>query len=513
MAEPEIEEAAMAAELETGCDVDINVAREEATWYSILNVFALSLGSGMGLRLDQSESDDLMRSAGINWNNLPFSNPALLKAFFKTGDPHLVKQFDLWNLETWRWASDSFDPMLVPQAQGWSVIAETECAKWFAIPLTTESIPRDMRDQWRALSMLFWSLAGRQCDFAFDNLRDDKGLFIMAARQGSMNVLEPGNNLADQACMLWAVSDLAALAGQSDSIFANNDLRSRLLRRADDLFEAIVDNKDILISSSVNPALDQSIAICALVWYASTTNAQDLRARCLWLLREFADNLVRMHDQNEMVGNTLVDAAASMRALVEAFRVTRLRTYAETSVQIFNFMESQWSKAAGVYSQTPLSPEYTFNADDVGMILGALNAGRLFLKDRVDRELADLRMRIFFCKAVNVSGLQMSMPGPEFMPDWLRQRELDIHFRYASVPLPGQAGGDFGIAPVFAGEVSFDPQESIWSRRMLFDTPAAMHCCCELIWLNHEAINGFPDIRLEEAPIAVRQAAGIEPSV
>jgi hypothetical protein len=45
---------------------------------------------------------------------------------------------------------------------------------------------------------------------------------------------------------------------------------------------------------------------------------------------------------------------------------------------------------------------------------------------------------------------------------------------------------------------------------MIFDTPAAMHACCELLWLNREAVNGFPELRLEEAPLAVRQAAGVE---
>ncbi len=118
-------------------------------------------------------------------------------------------------------------------------------------------------------------------------------------------------------------------------------------------------------------------------------------------------------------------------------------------------------------------------------------------------------MRLFFCKAVNISGLQMSMLSPDFMPEWLQQREPSIHFRHSAVPLPSQAGGDFGIAPVFAGEVAYDPQSDTWSREMVFDAPAAMHACCELLWLNHEAINGFPELRLAEAPIAVRRAAGV----
>lgn len=510
MAERDVEEAELAAELETGCDIDINVAKEESTWYSLMNVIALSLGSGMGLPFDEIESNELLSWAGIGWPDFSLRNPMPLKAIFKNGDPHLVKQFEQNNLDTWRWNPDSFDRMLVPQAQGWTILAEAECAKWFGIPQGAESIPEKLRNDWKANSMLLWALARKQCDFAFSNLRNDNGLFAISAEPGSVNITDSGSNLEDQACMLWAASDLAALAARKNSMFSNDDSHDCFLNFADALFQNIVNHKDSLLDASVDKALAQSIAIPALVWYVSTTEAQDLKARCLWLLREYADNLVKAQDSNEMVGDTLVDAAAALRALTEAFRVTRLRTYAETATKIFNFIEGQWEKQLGAYPQTPLSREYTYNADDIGIILGALNAGRLFLKDRVDRDLADLRMRIFFCKAVNVSGLQMSMPSPGFMPEWLQQREPSIHFRYNSIPLPSQADGDFGIAPVFAGEVSLDPQTQVWSRRMIFDAPAAMHACCELLWLNHEAVNGFPEITLEEAPIAVRQAAGVE---
>ena len=510
MAEREVEEAAMAAERETGCDIDINAAKEEATWYSIMNVIALSLGSGMGIPLDQAELDDMLGRIGVGRDELPLRNPLPLRAIFKSGDPKLTKPFEQRDLDTWRWSPDSFDRMLVPQAQGWAIIAETECAKWFGIPQSAESVSEDLRKEWKTHGMLLCALARKQCDFAFDNLRNDRGLFVIASEPGSMNVTEPGSNLEDHACMLWACSDVASLAGQSDSMCADTEARGRFLDLADDLFRAMADNKDSLLEASLNRVLAQSVAVPALAWYASVTEAQDLRARCLWLLREFADNLVKAQDASEMVGDTLVDAAAALRALTEAFRVTRLRTYAETATRIFNFIESQWWKLPGVYSQTPLSAEYTYNADDIGIITGALNSSRLFLRDRVNGVLSELRMRLFFCKAVNMSGLQMSMPSPDFMPVWLQEREPSVHFRHGSIPLPSQAGGDFGVAPVLAGEVAYDPQSDTWSRRMIFDAPAAMHACCELLWVNHEAVNGFPEIRLEEAPIAVRRAAGIE---
>ena len=504
MAENEIEDAELAAQTETGCDIEINVAREEAAWYSIMNVLALSLGSGMGIPLDDAECDQAADWAGMSWRDLPTINPLPLKGIFKSGDPHLVTPFEQMNLEYWRWNPDSFDRSLVPQAQGWTILSECECARSFAMSQSSEGLPDDVRNQWKALAMFFYTLARQQCDFAINNLRNDQGLFITSSEFGSVRITNEATNLEDQACMLWACSDLALMAKQPNSIFADESSKECFVTFADRLFEDVWAAKDMLLDTSLNKILAQSVAIPALIWYSCATEAHDLRARCFWTLREFADNLVKAEEANEMVGDTLVDAAAALRALVDAFRVTRLNTYAETSVKIFNYIESQWSKT-GVYAPTPLATEYTFNADDIGIILGALNASRLFLKARIDRELAELRMRVFFCKAVNMSGLQMSMPSMDFLPEWIQQREPELHFRHSICPLPSEVE----LAPVFAGEVSYDPQSDTWSRNAIFDSPAAMHACCELLWLS-EAINGFPEVSLAEAPVAVRQAAGME---
>lgn len=507
MEDREIEQAELAADTEIRCDVDADTAREEAFWYARMNVNALCLGSGMGIPFEQDERDSLLDWTGIAWSDLPLSNPMPLKAHFKSGDPHLLREFEQANLDAWRWSADSFDRSLVPQAQGWPIIAEIECAKWFGASESATSMPDELRHAWKGHGMLLWTMACRQLDFAFDNLRDSKGLFVTAAETGSLRTTDPANDLADQAVMLWACSDAASVAGYSESIYADDCWRRCYLDFADELFRAIAENKNELLKSSVDPVKAQSIAIVALVWYAAATEAQDLRARCFWLLREFADRLVAARDANEMVGDNLVDSAAALRALTEAFRITRLRTYAEAASRVFSFIESQWSVPDGVYAQTPLSPEFTYNADDIGMILGALNSSRLFLGPRVDRELADLRMRVFFCKAVNTSGLQASMPSTSFLPEWLQGREPAEHFRYGSIPLPSEADGEFGVAPVLAGEVGYDPQTQTWSRRMLFDVPAAMHASCEMLWMNAEAICGFPDVKLEHSPASVQQAA------
>lgn len=485
--------------------VDLNTAQEEALWYSVANVLALSLGSGMGIPAEG------VYASGKEVGDSSLKNPMLMRAFFKNGDPHLTRKFGQHDLETWRWSSESFDTQLTPQAQGWSIIAQAECAKWFAMTESTESLPMDFRQDWLKNSLLLWSSAREQCDFAFDNLRNDQGFFALAAEPGSVVISDSGANIEDQACMLWAVCDLAGIARRSGSVLEDSDFMSKSLDRADQLFHLIMKNRSYLLDSSVDRIKALAVMVSALVWYSSVTMNDDYKAGALRLLRAYADDLVKEQEKNEAVGADLVDASAALCALVDAFRVTKLKTYAQSAVRISDFMESQWQKIPGIYFQTPLAKEITYNIDDIGTILGALNRSRLFLKGRVNRELVELRISQFFSDAVNLSGLQMSMPSLDFLPDWIQEREPSAHFRSDLIPLPSQAGGDFGIAPVFAGEVGYDPQSDTWSRRMTFETQAAMRACCEFIWLNRDLVNGFPEVDLEQSPTWVREAAGVAP--
>jgi len=503
MSDRDLEAAELAAE-ETKCEIDLETTKQESTWYSIINVLALSMGSGMGIPFSEDDTNEAFGDVGICISDL--ANPLPLKAIYKSGDPHLTGNYSDSDFQSWSWSDDSFDRTLVPQAQSWSIIAETECAKLFGIQQESWPTSPDTRKDWLSYSLAVAAEARKQCDFAFDKLRNAQGLFVPSSAEGSVGT--DSGNLEDQVSMLWAAVDVGHLAARS-GVFENVDIRDRMHRFSDRLFEIISDNKSMLLDNSVNRIQAQSIAVPALSWYASVTRAQDLRARALWLLRELADNLVNAQDANEMVGSTLVDAASALRALTEAFRVTGLRTYAESAAKIFDYMESQWWKLPGVYAQTPLSTEYTYNADDVAVILGGLNAARLFLGERINRSLAELRIRLFFCKAVNRSGLQMSMPSAELLSMWLGIQKPASDFRYRTIPLPNAAGGEFGIAPVFAGEISYDPQGDVWSRNVLFDTQAAMRASCEFFWINDQAVNGFPKLMLDQAPLEVKKAAGM----
>jgi len=114
----------------------------------------------------------------------------------------------------------------------------------------------------------------------------------------------------------------------------------------------------------------------------------------------------------------------------------------------------------------------------------------------VDQAKAEEIFTGFFESAVNMSGLQMSAPPKNVAKGVFEQDEPDIYYAYPGMAMPPMAGGEFGIAPVFATEVSWDgSQWGVTNSR--FDAARAMHASNEFIWFHNDEVNGFPEVAVQ----------------
>jgi hypothetical protein len=68
--------------------------------------------------------------------------------------------------------------------------------------------------------------------------------------------------------------------------------------------------------------------------------------------------------------------------------------------------------------------------------------------------LAKKRYVSFFENAVVISGMQQASGTALVEPLYLK-REPGNHFAHPALPLPEKAGGSFGKAPVYSGEVTY----------------------------------------------------------
>ncbi|GAH18377.1 unnamed protein product, partial [marine sediment metagenome] len=133
----------------------------------------------------------------------------------------------------------------------------------------------------------------------------------------------------------------------------------------------------------------------------------------------------------------------------------------------------------------------TYTIDDVAIIVGALNAMRIFESAEVDEVKAEEVFTLFFDTILNKAGMQQSAPPlPVAKSKFEYEGEPEIYFRNPSVPFPPMAGEKYGIAPVFASSVTY--KDGKWEIDRTFDAAGAMHAANEMIWLHHDEVDGFP---------------------
>jgi hypothetical protein len=179
--------------------------------------------------------------------------------------------------------------------------------------------------------------------------------------------------------------------------------------------------------------------------------------------------------------------AYKVRGLAEAGRTTADPRFLDKAAKAYKALVRGFDASHGVLRGTK-----HLSIEEVAVIAGAFNAAQLFLGDRVDPSAAKDTFGAWWEGTVNLSGLQIAAPD---IMDFKGVYETDqdpLNLRYPALPLPQDAGGSFGIAPVFAGSVTWS--HGNWTADTAkFDTAAAMHAANEMIWFHYDEINGFPE--------------------
>jgi len=190
---------------------------------------------------------------------------------------------------------------------------------------------------------------------------------------------------------------------------------------------------------------------------------------------------------------TAAEQAHALRALIEAHRTLGIDD--GTIRRLGTAFIDGFDPETGAFTNQSL-----YTIDDVGAIMGALNALRTFETADVDADAVNEVFTSFWEHAVNIGGLQLSAPPLKAVKSPFEyEGEPVTFFRYNnSQPVPPMAGGDFGVAPVFATSVQVT--DGAWSVvDASFDTAGAMHASNEMIWFHYDEINGFPVVNLSDA--------------
>lgn len=459
-------------------EFDGTAAEEECYWYSRYNLGSLVMRSGLGETfMPEMEMVEMMvnmadADADDGDTAMPPTNAALLLSVYASGDPHYTQQMDVADFATQRWNAESFDKTVTTRAMGWTMIKEIEWAKQFHVDDHFGTPSDNFGAQWRFVGLVLSVEAKMQTQFALQMLMNEDGLF--ANSDGTVD-------WGGQWVMLEALSDLGELLDAS--VLPNSATNRYHDPETAAMFMGAADMLFAMVAGRLPADTEElSLAIQALTWYAASTKNAGNQAQAIDLIASYGDNLI---------GADTPDATSKshdIRGLIDASRITGDGKYLVAAVSVFDDLAAEYDETNRVFSS-----QNSYTIDDVAVILGALNSLRIFGSSDVDRVKVLEIFTNFFENVVNISGLQVAAPPKNVSKGLFEQDDPDIYYAYPGMPMPPMAGGDFGIAPVFATEVTWDGSEwSVTNGR--FDTAGAMHASNEMIWFHHDEVNGFPEV-------------------
>jgi hypothetical protein len=145
--------------------------------------------------------------------------------------------------------------------------------------------------------------------------------------------------------------------------------------------------------------------------------------------------------------------------------------HADTARNVLGYMlDDLWDDDAGTFKSGANADTYAITARDAGDISGGLNAADTLLEmDGVKPTFAR-----FFNQTFNRGRLQRAE----------RPQSRDENAEY-TLPLPPNAGGEFGQAAVYNAEVEYDTAADEWSvTDNSFDTEGALYLANQDIWIS-----------------------------
>lgn len=392
----------------------------------------------------------------------PPKNPFLIQSVYKSGDPHYVTTFDPNDFATQTWDQSKMDKTLTSEALAYTIQKEVEWAKDFHGEEHFWKTTDNWGAQWRFVGMMMTMNAKMQAKYLAEHMEE----------------IKKNANTRGHFALLWALSDLAWMM-LDDSFEANHTNRYKdpmawkmFLEKADMIFE-----NGFKMGMTPKTIQEYGVAIRWLVRYAKVTKTRQKDA--LQKIIDYANALTKMKWKHAW------EEAYRVSWLIEARRVTWV--HEDTTREASQAFLDDFDMTTKLFKN-----KNTYTIDEVGTIIWTLNEIKLFVVE--NPEQAEEVFRDFFENVVNTSGLIQSSP-PLHIAKSPREYtgEPVNYFRYEDVPMPPMAGGEFGVAPVFATEVSF--KNGLWKvTNANFDTAGAMHASNEMIWLHYDELNGFPEL-------------------
>jgi hypothetical protein len=279
--------------------------------------------------------------------------------------------------------------------------------------------------------------------------------------------------------MLWFLSDLTSLAGNGwygyvnpEPLIPKKKKKKKIQQLTDGVGRATMSFSPSRVVES-GSTRDLGLVLGAVGWYGTHAGSNEMRSKATDYANALADEVASHTDGNGRVGGGAENQAATQGAvaqgLVWALQVEGVdRTVAAEPV-VGYMLDELWDGDAGTFASGTDDSAYTITARDAGDVTGGINAADAVLGTSGLKEV----YARYFDETFNWERLQRAERPPSRDPEAER-----------TLPLPPEAGGEFGQAAVYNGAVEYDSESDEWSvTDCRFYTEEALCLANQDIWI------------------------------
>ncbi|MFB6205377.1 MAG: plastocyanin/azurin family copper-binding protein [Haloglomus sp.] len=469
-------------------------ATNDSYWYSLYNMSTNIAMSGNGVLFPHNEQQRkalqkrlpaILKAAGAK--KPPVKNPNLNMAPFTEGDPHFTQKPVLSgpdgrpDASTLTWDLSESSKVVSPSSVAWTHLKGVTWAKNFQAH--RDILPGSMKPLVRAQVLTTLAQIGIKATLVAGGpegngvlTKGDSLRLVSGFKPGAGTVTDDTTRIEHQTSMLWFLANLHSLAANGWFGYVNPEplipvqnirkLTAGMLKTTANAFSPEQ-------AATAGSPRDLGLLLGGVGWVGSQVGgelAASAAAYANGIAGQLQASIASSGEVDARIDNQAAAQGAVGQGLAWASQLDGV-DHLEAARDVLGYMRDDlYDSDLGLYRASAGATQ-TYTARDVGDITGGVNAANAVLemgsvKDQYAR---------FFNQCVNRGRLQRAERPPS--------RNQDAAH---TLPLPPNAGGEFGQAAVYNGAVAYDADRDQWSvTDDRFYTAEALYLANQEIWLSN----------------------------
>jgi plastocyanin len=487
-----------------GDEGDVSYGYTDATWdsywYSLFNMSTNIAMNGNGVQFPHNESQRKAFNERVpamvknaDTDKPPVKNPNLNMAAFTNGDPHFTQKpvFDAGDgrpdADTLTWDKSKSSKIVSPASFAWTHLKGVTWAKNFQKHF--EILPPGLAAKFRSMMLTTVAQVGIKGALIAGGpenngllTKGDSMELVSGAKPAKGEITDPTARPTQHAAMLWFLSDLTSLAQNGWFGYVNPEPlipKGKIQQLTDGMGKTTMNLFSPSDISSMGTTRDLGLMLGAIGWYGTHAGSDSLRSKAATYADDLTEAAMAKLEDSGRVADGAENQAATQGMLAQgllwASQIDGV-DHTDFAASVTDYMTELYDEDAGTFASGEGDSTYRITSRDAADITGGINAAEAVL----GRDLKDT-YATFFDQTFNRGHLQRAQ-RPQSVDDKAAEK----------LPLPPNAGGEYGQAAVYHDAVEYDTNADEW--RVVddgFTTADALLLSNQDIWIGQWAGDSF----------------------